>query len=171
MFGNKTPASAWLTGVYLEGCPVGLEPTTFRTTIWRSNQLNYGHRVQGFLFESVCKDTGFIWFYQINQFFFCPLPVKWGDFSTDINKAGREQSVSLPAFNIIRRCSRTYSQTLLADGVFCSSSCSNTPVFAIGPPCPSASETPSMIASLLKLINNMAGWIYFFIIPEINVIT
>ena len=30
---TKTPVSVLLTGVYLEGCPVGLEPTTFRTTI------------------------------------------------------------------------------------------------------------------------------------------
>ena len=29
----KTPASAWLTGVFFEGCPDGLEPSTFRTTI------------------------------------------------------------------------------------------------------------------------------------------
>ena len=27
----------------------GLEPTTFRTTIWRSNQLNYSHHVSAFL--------------------------------------------------------------------------------------------------------------------------
>ena len=60
---------------------------------------------------------------------------------------------------------------LLADGMFCSSSCSNTPVFAIGPPWPSMSEVPNMIASFSKLINNMAGFIYFFIIAEINVIT
>lgn len=31
------------------GWRVGLEPTTFRTTIWRSNQLNYSHRVSAFL--------------------------------------------------------------------------------------------------------------------------
>ena len=29
----------------LLGCGVGLEPTTFRTTIRRSNQLNYTHHV------------------------------------------------------------------------------------------------------------------------------
>ena len=26
------------------GCPVGFEPTTFSSTICRSNQLNYGHQ-------------------------------------------------------------------------------------------------------------------------------
>lgn len=31
--------------LFLFGCQVGLEPTTFGTTIRHSNQLNYWHRV------------------------------------------------------------------------------------------------------------------------------
>ena len=30
---SKSPVIFWITGLCLLGCPVGLEPTTFRTTI------------------------------------------------------------------------------------------------------------------------------------------
>ena len=38
----------------LEGWVVGFEPTTFRTTIWRSNQLNYIHHI-GYFFLASAK--------------------------------------------------------------------------------------------------------------------
>ena len=30
---------------FLVGCPVGLEPTVSRSTIWRVNRLRYGHHI------------------------------------------------------------------------------------------------------------------------------
>ena len=44
---KKTFLSVIERNVFLEaGWLVGFEPTTFRTTIWRSNLLNYSHRVR-----------------------------------------------------------------------------------------------------------------------------
>ena len=41
---RKRPASICLR-VFLVGCPVGLEPTVSRSTIWRVNRLRYGHHI------------------------------------------------------------------------------------------------------------------------------
>ena len=30
---SKSPVISWITGLFLLGCPDGLEPSTFRTTI------------------------------------------------------------------------------------------------------------------------------------------
>ena len=54
------------------GWRVGLEPTTFRTTIWRSNQLNYIHHVMYLLLLfSGCKGMRKVWNDQTFPLFFC----------------------------------------------------------------------------------------------------
>ena len=42
----KNPLMLCIGGFfYLAGCPVGLEPTVSRSTIWRVNRLRYGHHI------------------------------------------------------------------------------------------------------------------------------
>ena len=40
----KNPPMQSISG-FLVGCPVGLEPTVSRSTIWRVNRLRYGHHI------------------------------------------------------------------------------------------------------------------------------
>ena len=42
---KKKSAVAKATADFLVGCPVGLEPTVSRSTIWRVNRLRYGHHI------------------------------------------------------------------------------------------------------------------------------
>ena len=44
---KKEENHCWISS--LAGWQMGFEPTVFRTTIWRSNQLNYSHHVSAFL--------------------------------------------------------------------------------------------------------------------------
>ena len=41
---KKIPPMQSISG-FLVGCPVGLEPTVSRSTIWRVNRLRYGHHI------------------------------------------------------------------------------------------------------------------------------
>ncbi len=34
---SKSPVISWITGLFLLGCPDGLEPSTFRTTKTKNN--------------------------------------------------------------------------------------------------------------------------------------
>ena len=42
---TKRKKPAVKTADFLVGCPVGLEPTVSRSTIWRVNRLRYGHHI------------------------------------------------------------------------------------------------------------------------------
>ena len=42
---NKKIRRCNATADFLVGCPVGLEPTVSRSTIWRVNRLRYGHHI------------------------------------------------------------------------------------------------------------------------------
>ena len=41
----KRKSPLFKTADFLVGCPVGLEPTVSRSTIWRVNRLRYGHHI------------------------------------------------------------------------------------------------------------------------------
>ena len=43
--GTHKKSPLFLTADFLVGCPVGLEPTVSRSTIWRVNRLRYGHHI------------------------------------------------------------------------------------------------------------------------------
>ena len=69
---RKSSIIIWLSRIS-SGWLVGFEPTTFRTTIWRSNRLNYSHHVSlsCFPFRKRCKGTTFFWTCKLLSYFFC----------------------------------------------------------------------------------------------------
>ena len=56
---RKSSIILWLSRISL-GWLVGFEPTTFRTTIWRSNRLNYSHHVGSSLSKAVQRYNLFL---------------------------------------------------------------------------------------------------------------